>query len=160
MTLCHGWSPTCGSSFKTSAHCCRVFLIVKIHTALDQDKLILTKLLFFTAMLKAVRVFQWFVSPEVLLYVHAVKPCVRGACQTTICTPRWTVILHKYVNFSLIWNVLCALSKHMKARNVNHYIVSRQKSIKQFRLAEPKEHLPLSNAIFTSSTESLNPDIL
>lgn len=147
MTLCHGWSPTCGSRFKTWANCCGLFLLVKIHTALDQDKLILTKsqqrrfFFSFTDMLKQWEHFHGLYPlspPPRLLDVCTVKPCMWGACQTKISSPRWTVILHKSINFSLIWNVLCAISKHMKADHVSHYITSKQKSRKQLRLGKVK----------------------
>lgn len=60
---------------KSLALCCRVFLTVKIHTALAKTGSFPLSLLlkpnaaetffFFTAMFKAVRVQPWFVSPEV-----------------------------------------------------------------------------------------------
>lgn len=126
---------------KSLAHCCRVFRTVKIHTALGQDRLILTKSstesqhsrrVFFTAMFKAVRVHLWFVSPEVPCACPHMKPCVSGTCQSWICSSRWTLILQKCA-FSLIWYVPCVLCKCVQTFNVNRHVVSWQKSINRTR---------------------------
>lgn len=119
---------------KSLALCCRVFLTVKIHTALAKTGSFPLSLLlkpnaaetFFFFLQLCLR--QWEYSHG--LYplrspppsVHTMKPCVRGTCQDRICTPRWTVILHECVTFSLIWNALCVLCKHMKACNVNRVV--------------------------------------
>lgn len=81
---------------KSLAHCCRVFLTVKIHTALGQDRLILTKSITesqhsgrgFLLCYNYVRgsestamvCIPWGPPPS----VHTVKPCMRGTCQDKI----------------------------------------------------------------------------
>lgn len=150
-------------------------LAVKIHTALEQDKLILNKS---AARRRTFCFFSWrrrrflplLCIPAGSSCVSVLwKPCVAAAaaaaaCQDKIYVPRWTVIPHKCqflinpkkkknVRFApwepneSTWGLSCQCCVRL----------GRQKSITQSRW---RTCSPLSNAIFTSSTESLNPDTL
>lgn len=127
---------------KSLAHCCRVFLTVKIHTALGQDRLILTKSsiesqhsrrIFFYSYVQGSECTSMVCIPRSPCACPHMKPSVSGTCQSRICSSRWTLILHKFATFSSIWYVPCVLCKCVQTFTVDRHIVIWQKSIKSTR---------------------------
>lgn len=133
MTLCHGWSPTCGSGKEFSPLLQGFFLQFEftLHRPKTGSFLLSPPLNPKTSEdsyrhIKAERV-----------YIHGLYPrrssCQHGATlqqeHLRICTPRWTLILHTCVSFSLIWNVLRVSCKHTKGGRVDLHVESWQTSI-------------------------------
>lgn len=150
---------------KTLARCCRIFLTVNIHTALGQDRLILIKSstesqhsrrsFFFTAMFRAVRVHLWFVSPYV--------PCAcphRKLCEWDM--SEWDLLFQMDTNPSWMCHFFINLIRPLCPMQMctNIHCQSSCCDLTEINKKDMKRDRPLSNAILTSSTESLNPDTL